>query len=566
MKRTSVCFAFASFLFSPTAAAVSIHIHGIDGGLYDNVAAYLTPYGELDLDQIRPQRVQLQVKQALQPFGYYEPNVTLSRNGETDLDIVVEPGAPVINADVDIVVSGDAREDPDIQKLLLKNTPQVGERLDHQTYDHLKSKLYSLALRKGYFDYEVKKASVKVSPERHQAFITLHIDSGARYRFGHTIVNNSQIEPERLLSLAGFEDGERFDSEKLSEFQATLSSTEWFKQVKVHPDFQSTRMHPHQVDIVADVEPAKRNQVKVGGGFETDLGPRASLGWDLPWYNAKGHSLASLATLSRQEQSLNLAYKMPTQDVLGDFYRVEFNAKSWDHLDTQSDTFELSLDKTWRLNQRWQGQFYVKYLSERYTQASLSDHSQLFLPGVAFSYLDRKSQSSRLAQRHVYAVEAASDDLLSDVSVMRVTGESMVSWSLSPKQAFHLRTNLGANLTSQIDALPASLRFFAGGDGTVRGYEYQSLSPKNEAGELTGGRYLFALGAEYQYKVWNHVWLGGFYDMGDAFDDQFEPKHGVGLSVIWDNRYAPIKFDIAKSVGDASQDDFRLHLKIGAQF
>ncbi|MBU3537113.1 BamA/TamA family outer membrane protein, partial [Alkalihalobacillus clausii] len=63
------------------------------------------------------------------------------------------------------------------------------------------------------------------------------------------------------------------------------------------------------------------------------------------------------------------------------------------------------------------------------------------------------------------------------------------------------RVQAGGIATTDYGAIPPSLRFFAGGDQSVRGYDYQTLSPEDRQGNKVGGRYMVVGSAEYQYPI-----------------------------------------------------------------
>ena len=112
--------------------------------------------------------------------------------------------------------------------------------------------------------------------------------------------------------------------------------------------------------------------------------------------------------------------------------------------------------------------------------------------------------------------------------------------------------------------LPASLRFFAGGDNSVRGYAYKSLSPKDENGDAVGGRHLIAASLEYEHPVVGEDWWGAvFADAGNAFDtDQFQLKYAYGVGVRWYSPVGRLRVDLAFP-SDTAEDSWRLHFGFG---
>jgi translocation and assembly module TamA len=113
--------------------------------------------------------------------------------------------------------------------------------------------------------------------------------------------------------------------------------------------------------------------------------------------------------------------------------------------------------------------------------------------------------------------------------------------------------------------VPPSLRFFAGGDQSVRGYDYQSLAPEDRSGRRTGGRYLAAGSLEYQYGIAEQWRLASFVDRGNSFDslDQPELKRAVGLGVRWISPVGPIRIDLARALDDGG--GLRLHFSMGPE-
>jgi len=109
------------------------------------------------------------------------------------------------------------------------------------------------------------------------------------------------------------------------------------------------------------------------------------------------------------------------------------------------------------------------------------------------------------------------------------------------------------------------LRFFAGGDQSVRGYDYQSLSPENSQGDKIGGQYLFAASVEYQYSFAERWRLAGFYDQGNTFNSLSTPslKSAVGVGVRWVSPVGPLRLDLAHPLD--GEGGVRLHFSMGPE-
>ncbi|WP_446566240.1 autotransporter assembly complex protein TamA [Vibrio celticus] len=555
---------FASMPFGDALAA-EFAIQGLSKPLEKNLEYYLKPLAEVRADSLSVSQLSKLVKSALNPYGYYHSQLSV-RRGENDLIMLdVDAGEVMLVAKSNVVVSGEANNDQDFIELVNQAQLKQGQPLLHSEYDTLKRNLLSLAQQKGYLDGHFIESSLEVMPSLNQSNVNLHFSSGSRYQFGDLSVPISGIEPARIEAIRTFKWGDDFDTLKLSQYQSDLYGTGWFRSVIVKADFEEIS-NGKEVPIEVLAEPNSRNIVQVGGGYSSDLGLRASLNWTKPWYNARGHSFEAQAYASKPEQSILLGYKIPTQNVLTDYYGIQFESKHVDYRDTSSFLNDLSFEKHWQLDSDWQSTMHVRYLQENYRQASENNESQLLLPGVTFSLLDRKNEQLEVKHRHVYSLEYSDPNFFSDSRLLRIEGNSVLSWDISEKHKFHFRSNVGINVADTLSDIPSSLRFFAGGDGNLRGYGYESISPRDENGDLTGARYMFTAGLEYQYQVYRQLWLGAFYDVGDAFNDNVDWKSGTGLSLIWNSKYVPVKVDFAYGLHAPQGDQFRIHFSLGTQF
>ncbi|MCV5744140.1 BamA/TamA family outer membrane protein, partial [Escherichia coli] len=112
------------------------------------------------------------------------------------------------------------------------------------------------------------------------------------------------------------------------------------------------------------------------------------------------------------------------------------------------------------------------------------------------------------------------------------------------------------------EKLSPSLRFFAGGDNNIRGYGYESISPVDESGALTGAKYILSSTLEYQYRVYGNWWAATFYDIGDAFNDTPEWKSGAGVGIRWASPVGPVSFDFAWGLDEKPNNEFRIHFSL----
>jgi translocation and assembly module TamA len=106
------------------------------------------------------------------------------------------------------------------------------------------------------------------------------------------------------------------------------------------------------------------------------------------------------------------------------------------------------------------------------------------------------------------------------------------------------------------------VRFFAGGDNSVRGYEYQSLGPRGENGQVVGGELLLTSSAEVEVGLVGKFAFAGFYDAGNAFTSLGDGimEQGVGGGLRWKSPVGPIRLDLAFPI---DHNDWRFHFTMG---
>ncbi len=560
---------FFSLLLTTSAlsAQTSLRLSGLSGELQNNVQLYLDRYTPEEIStSLRFQaRLQEDIATALKALGYYDSEVNITvqpRSSGERLIITVTPGPATQIVEADILIAGEAQTDADFLALL-QQAPQVGQVVHHGRYDSFKKALSNLALRKGYFDATFTLARLEVASSLQQAFVRLHFNSGPRYRFGQVHFQGQQIQDRRLKSLVPFQVGDPYLATQLGELNQALANTNWFSSILVTGNTEQLADFILPVDVI--LSPRKRNSIETGIGFSDDVGARLKLNWLKPWLNDRGHSLDSKLALSGAEQSVQAAYKLPLETVNSDFWQLQYGLRNRDYQDTRSIESNLALERHWLLANDWYRTASLRWLYEDYTQADQIDTSSLLLPGISFSR-SRQTGSGMptRADRLLIGVEVSDRSWGSDESFIRLRGRAGYITTFANNHRLVSRVDAGAILMEDADKLPPSIRFFAGGDSNLRGYAYESVSPRNIEGELIGGRYMATASLEYQYRVKGNWWLAAFTDYGSAWSDTPDWKRGVGFGVRWGSPIGAVRLDLAWGL-DTDDSPFKLHFSLGPE-
>ncbi|WGI27245.1 autotransporter assembly complex protein TamA [Halomonas alkaliantarctica] len=593
---------------SPGAWALEATIEGVSNEVEGNIQAYLQNIDAAQYTEVRLEgEILRRTEEAMRVYGYYEPEITLERATDERAWIEIEPGPQVEIEILSINVEGDASEDPPFQQAVEDFPLAEGDVLRHAPWDRLSSQFSGLAIERGYFDWGFTDRRMEVRPYLQSARLYMDFDSGPRYQFGESSITGSHIELDRLRRMQPFEQGDPYLAKTLADYNQSLAETGWFSSVSVRPRLETaqeltiapsgggdpwwseaTASQPErpritsaalvsalglntpsdkQLPIDVTVEPADRHQFEVGVGYATDVGPRLRFGWEQPWINRYGHSLNHDLYLSAPEQRFTGVYNVPLEDPLRDSYRLQYGIRNIDDSDTQSLEGTVELARRWEFDNDWVQTVYFRTTYEDFEQGGEADQVWLFYPGIQWSRTRTRPQRFPLwGDRQQLSLEYSDTVWGSDATFARITGDTEWIRMIGNDNRFLARISLGAIETDDFAKIPPSLRFFAGGDRSVRGYSYESLSPRNEEGRLRGGQQMLTSTLEYQRRVTGDWWGAIFIDNGDAFDNwgPNDLKTGAGAGVRWVSPVGPIRFDIAHPFDH--EDDWRLHFSIGPEF
>jgi translocation and assembly module TamA len=571
MKNSNKLYRFLLLLCLPcnTIASVSYEIQGIeDEKSISNVRVYLEALNapeDADNDNYLNEVIDTSA-QSLMAVGYYQPIIQTTVSGDVDEQIVTvnfELGERTTVDKIDLVLTGEAVEDENFKQFILNFPIKEGDYLDHGEYESAKSQFRSLAQRYGYFDSRYTKSSVEVTQKENKATIHLWFDSGIRYQFGELIFDNETPAEEYIHSLHNFDVNEPYDNNVLNDFNQELNQTGYFKSITILPDLDNKQGRQIPLHVVTYMRP--EDSFNAGLGYSTDEGIRGKFKWTRPWINKYGHSIESNITASVPKQEASITYKIPIDDPLYNYFSIQSGYKMLDQNDTDTKQYVLSFNRHWRLDNEWLRTIYLRYDNESGTQGQQEFSTALILPGISFS----RTRSSgginvEWGDKQLVYFEFAEDSLFSTDDVVKVYGQTKFIRTYSGHQ-FVVSAEAGAILSDSIYNVPSSMRFFTGGDQSIRGFGYEDIAPRDDDDYLVGGLYLATTSLEYRYPLTQDWKLAVFSDFGTATDDFSEElSSSTGLGVVWASPVGPIRLYAAVPLSE-SDDAFRIHIMIGPE-
>ncbi len=551
------------------AAELDVRIEPGNRTLRENIENHIGDLGDRDeRELLRYSRIaREQAQKALQALGYY--NAVIDSEviaGEPPrLSLRVKPGPPVRLRTVRVRVEGSAAELKSFQNP--QGALEPGTTLNHGRYEEIKQRIANQASRFGFFEGRFTRQRLAVDPRENFADIELVFESGPRYHLGEvSFEGDAPFDADLLERMVPFEPGTPYDSEWVAELSQALQSSGYFDGVRV--DANPANASDQRIPVSVLLTTREPRTLGLGLGFSTDVGPRIRLDWTRHWVNPQGHSYGAEAELSAPRQNVGLWYDVPLDPPLTDKLRYAGGYQYEELGDNDSLSRLLMVGPEWhrRLDNGWKRVWSLKWQHEEYRLGDDSGVSTLLMPGIAYSLLrsDNRIDPNR-GYRMEFELAGAKQGLMSDADLIHANAMLKGLGTLFERHRFLGSVQLGANITDEYTQVPPSLRYFAGGDQSVRGYDYQSLSPTNSDGDRIGGRYQFAVSAEYQYSLTEKWRVATFMDQGNAFNSADFPslKSSVGVGVRWVSPVGPIRLDLAHPLdGDGG---VRLHFSMGPE-
>ena len=563
-------------------AGVQLAVDGVDDPLKAAVIAgvSLSQYATRDVSEAQVRRLyeraDAQVGIALQPYGYYEAHATgkLEQVGKDwRVTLHVTPGQPVNVTAIDVQL------DPSVAKLGPIRSARRGidklkeQRLDDGAYDSARDAMSSALTANGFLDARLTVHRVDVNRGEHSAAIHLTWETGRRYRYGQVHFEGSQFREGFLQRYIPFKPGDYFDQAQLLKLQQVLNGADYFSVVNVVPQIDTAKNGV--VDINVELSPAKRTIYTAGLFVGTDTGFGVRGGIENRWVNQYGHKWKNDIVLAQRLKTVSTQYTIP---LPGDNERsLNFGATYRDAntVTSQSRTLELVANES-ELWHDWVRTVGLHALTGTFDVGKRADEPES-TPGVehgsstlvyAEGSLTRKVADNLDFVRRGWSLSldarSTAGDLLSSARFSQITADAKWIRAFWRNNRLILRGTLGHTWTDDFEALPPQLRFFAGGDQSIRGYSFQAIGPENTYGRVIGGNSLAIASATVEHYFTPRWGIATFIDAGNAFNGtDIHAKIGTGVGVRWRSPVGMIRVDLGTPVNDAQRHGIELHLVIG---
>ena len=462
--------------------------------------------------------------------------------------------------------------EPSSYRDYLKNiTLKSGDNLDSKAVLKAQAELKNMVAGKGcYFSLQVKN-KVILDRKSHNADVEFIVNAGKEGVFGSVIFKGQKtVKEEYLKKLIPWKSGDCFSRKKIDMLRQSLLSSGLFSYAKVIlpkevPDDGA-------IEVRVDLKERAHRSVKIGATYYTDDGVGVVLGWEHRNFLGGAEKFNADLGFSMLRQSLDVSMSKPF------FLRKGQNLDLSGFIERQdTDAFEeLGLGGGFRINRKL----------GRYLTASLG--SDLKITNIKKKNDDKKDTFGLISGASSLVYDSR-DDPLDPHKGWQVNAEFepfidllansdpfaklqlLVSHYIKFADNLVWANRFKVGSVAGAKDIPSTERFFAGGGGSVRGFVYQGVGPR-ENNDPVGGRSLVEMSTEFRYKFTDTMGGVAFIDAGQV-SENISPaigdlSVGAGLGFRYYTDFGPLRFDVATPLTDrgAADSSVQIYISIGQAF
>lgn len=382
-------------------------------------------------------------------------------------------------------------------------------------------------------------------------------------------------------------------SDKISDIAGKLDPLPDNRPEHVERPVLANKITPEQVydskkvPVYVYVQSDKPRDAQVGFGYGTDSGMRLTGRLDYNLVNRDGYQAGVQTSLSKINKNVSAYVSRPWKHPLDDTikanvkYEEELIDQGFGSFSLQSKSILAGLSRNVIKDSGWNRTYSIRYRYDDLSSdinasfyrnlpirfAAGNDTQQALLFGYGLSKTEADDPiNPNFGVRQYYSVEGGAKSLLTDTNmIIAKAGVSGVyGFGEGLKHQVIGGLDGGYIWAKDFFEVPYKLRFFAGGDQSIRGYDYNSLSPL-EFDYLYGGQVLAVASFEYNYEFFPGFRGAVFADVGNAYDAHFttDTKVGAGFGIRWASPVGPVRVDLAAGVSE-NDPPIRLHFFIGS--
>lgn len=513
------------------------------------------------------------IEQALSAAGYYAGKADVSfapdskESGKTLVTFVIEPG-PLFEIVDHRLVYADETDAPPPQTITEAGV-KLSTKADGATLQKNQQAILAALWNQGFPAARAIDRRAEANMETGIATAIYIFESGPRARFGGiAVTGNKHVKTTFLEKLKSWEDGAQFERAKIVTYRNRIAKTGVFQSLEVEPGAVD---EAGNVPILVTVSERKQRTFGVGASYSTAEGPGARLFFEYRNLFGAGETARTLIEGTEIQQGIRFNLDKPLPLLPGvAFSDFGFTNETTDAFNAR--TYEVSggFSKRW-LDDRLETRAGLGFETSRIRENGASERTNLAaLPlSVVWSTEADPLVLSKGTKVSLAVTPYSGSDTFTQTEF---TTRGRINVGRSNRFTLAGRARLAATVGSSLNGLPLNKRYFSGGGGSVRGYDFQAVGPLDAQGDPIGGRSVIEGSVEARVRIAKKFQIAGFVDTGAVSESQFpqfdaDYLTGAGGGARYLTPIGPIRVDIAVPLEKRANDRaIQVYISLGQPF
>ena len=520
--------------------------------------------------------------------GYYDALATADVGPVADADgqlPVVLTAAPGVRYTFGTVVVTGAPPEPRsyaVEALALK----TGDPIVAPQVASAEARVALRLPERGYPFATVGQRDILLDDTTHRGDYTLPVDAGPKARFGSLRPSGDPVFDTRHLSIfPRFRSGELYDSRKADDLRQALVATSLFSTVAIEPVRTGMVAADGTETVDLSVRQVKGPDRSLAGsaGYATGEGFKLQASWTHRNLFPPEGALTLAAVAGTREQSVSALFRRSNAGQRDRAFQAGLSVarQRFDAFDANTINLNASLSRLstpiWQ--KRWTysvGAEAIATRENRFVAARGSRTDTTYFIAALPLQLGYDRSDSLLDPTRGFRLTARVSPEGQKQNGGGLTGyartlfEASAYYGVTDKIVLAARGRVGSIVGIARDDIAPSRRLYAGGGGSVRGFGYQQLGPRDATGNPIGGRSLteFAIEARYRFGVFGIVPFIDAGRVGEASSPSLGGlRYGAGIGGRYYTNFGPLRVDIATPLGRRpGEPTVALYLSIGQAF
>ncbi|NIA71403.1 outer membrane protein assembly factor [Pelagibius litoralis] len=519
---------------------------------------------------------------ALRSEGFYASQIDLDIDTQAqpavvDLIILTGPRYSLRSYEISYVENTPPPED--VQPMLGDIDIRIGMPARAPAIVAAEQNLVNLLLERGHPFAHVAERKTFVDNEKMEMTVRLAVAAGPRATFGPlSFEGQEQVRADYLQRIAEWPEGTLYDRRIVRQMQRKISETGLFSTVNAETD--TAPKADGSLPVTVTLVEREHRSIGIGASISSDIGAGGEVFWEHRNFFGENERLRVSGTGSLIEQTGRIDFRKPAflrpdqallADLTGGFQDNDaFERQSIEGL----VALERSVLENWRVSAGVSAGYEI--VDENANGQTGERQFTLFgLPLTAARDTTDDPLDPASGTRLLFSLTPTTG--VGDESLLFLTAVvgGSAYYAIDEAERFVLagRARVGSIVGEETEVLPANRRFYAGGGGSIRGYEYQLVGPLDDDDDPFGGSSLVELGAEIRVRVTDEIGVVPFIDGGTVYDDPWfngdDPlRWAAGLGLRYFTGFGPVRLDVAFPLNrrDDVDDAFQFYVSFGQAF